>query len=171
MNQLLDWISKLLGSWKPWIVVPPWDIGVRVRLGKTAVSLAPGAHWRIPFVDELVLVNTRLRITSCPSVTINAGEGKSRVLSACVGYCIEDPLLAMMRFDPSSTAIDGVVMSALSDGATAKEALVLVRAFFAGTGVRIDFLTYTDDVIAQPIRLLNNHYGINTVRSETADRY
>jgi len=171
MNQLLDWLSKLLGSWKPWVVIPPWDIGVRVRVGKTAVRLLPGPHLRIPFIDEVMLVNTRLRITSCPAVTITADEGKSRVLSATIGYCIDDPLLAMMRFDPPQTAIDAVAMSALSKGSTADEALDLLRKFFDGTGVRIEVLTYSDDVVAMPIRLLNNHYGINTPRNEAVDRY
>lgn len=50
MQQFIAWLSGVLNSWKFWIVIAPWEVGVRIRLGRKAVALGPGLHLRIPWV-------------------------------------------------------------------------------------------------------------------------
>lgn len=99
MNQLIEWLSRGFSSWKFWVVVAPWEVGIRVRLGRISRSLRPGPHLRIPFLDDITLVNTRLRIGTAPSVTL-AGkvDGKVRVVTPVVGYRIHDPNAAIQRY-------------------------------------------------------------------------
>ena len=98
MNNVLEWLSRLISQWKFWVIVPAWDIGVRTRLGKSVKQLVPGAHLRVPLLDQVVLVNTRLRVTSTPCVTLRGSRPSTAVVkSASVGYRIVDPVRAVMR--------------------------------------------------------------------------
>ena len=156
MNELLHWLSQIFSSWKCWIVIAPWEVGVRVRLGRNATALAPGPHWRIPFLDEVTLVNTRMRISSTPPITIPGSDGKARVVAANVGYLVTDPLLAMLRFtDPLAAVLS------IATAEPAVECEARVRERFEGTGVVVEFLRFVEDVEIPALRLLQNGYSVS----------
>ncbi len=160
MNELFRWLSELVGSWKPWVVIPPWDLGVRVRLGRTAVALRAGIYLRIPFLDEVTLVNTRMRIAPTPPVTLAAGD-KVRVVSANVGFRVEDPLLAMLRFTDPVSAVLSMAQSETATGKPPVECEARMRERFAGSGIAIEFFSFTEDVEIPGIRLLQNSWGVS----------
>lgn len=161
MNQLLEWLSRLFSSWKFWIVVPPWDIGVRVRLGKVAASLSPGPHLRIPMLDEIVLINTRLRITSAPSITMpGTRSGMARVVAATAGFFVSDPVVAMSKY----AYPDGAVAAYLATEAARCQTVercqeAMIKAFDDG-GIKIAFVRYTEDVEVKTLRLLQGGGGV-----------
>lgn len=72
-----EWFRSTLESAKFWFMVNPWERAVRVRAGRWSKQIEPGAYFRIPFVDTVTLINTRLRITSTPSITITTMDGKT----------------------------------------------------------------------------------------------
>lgn len=161
MNQFIEWLSRLFSSWKFWIVVPPWEVGVRVRLGKVAAALQPGLHFRIPGLDEIVLVNTRLRIEGTPTVTIKGAHvNKARVVSAQVGYAIKDPVKALLKFTYPGPAIQGMAQSKIAAGDGADAVLAALRAEMEPHGVAIDFVYFTEDVEVRTYRLLNGGGGV-----------
>lgn len=161
MNQFLEWLSRIFGSWKPWVVVPPWDIGVRVRLGKTAGALRPGPHFRIPFLDEIVLVNTRLRIESTPMVTLpGRGPNTARCVSAVVGFRIEDPLKAMLRYNQPGAALLAVVQAALCKNGNEDACLSAVRAISEGAGIVTEFVYFSENVEVRTYRLIQGGGGL-----------
>jgi regulator of protease activity HflC (stomatin/prohibitin superfamily) len=161
VNQLLEWISRLFGSWKFWVVIAPWDIGIRVRLGKKAARLDPGPHWRIPFFDEVTLVNTRLRISGTPPITIQGENGKCRTITLSVGFFIRDPLLAVMQFDYPATAVQGYAQAQAARLVPEEECMDELQAVFETAGVEIAFVRYVEDVEAQTIRLLQNSWSVH----------
>jgi regulator of protease activity HflC (stomatin/prohibitin superfamily) len=162
MPQFFEWISRIFGSWKFWIVVPPWDQGVRVRLGKNATRLGPGFHLRVPFVDDVTLVNTRLRIHSTPQVTLQNGSATTaKVICALVGYRIDDPLLAMQRFEKPSIAVIGLAQAKIVAGMSDEENLLSLRDEFAESGIAVEFVRYTDNVAVRTFRLLQTSWGIS----------
>jgi hypothetical protein len=161
MNQLLEWLSRIFSSWKFWVVVPPWDIAVRVRLGRRAVALRPGPHFRIPWFDEISMVNTRLRIETTPSVTIGNGQpGKARVVTAAIGFRIEDPILAMMAYTVPGTAIVAYAQALMSANRDAAECLAALRSEFGPSGITLSFLNFVENVEVRTFRLLM-HAGSN----------
>jgi len=162
VNQLFEWLSKFVSSWKFWIVVPPWDIGVRVRLGKNATALAPGPHLRIPFVDQMMLVNTRLRVASTPPVTLGGSNGKSRVVSAVVGYRVKSPLVSLLHFEHPDIAVQAYVQAELAKLTSALECQEAMTKEFERAGIEIEFVRYAEDVEVQTIRLLQNSWGITS---------
>lgn len=160
MDRVFAWLSQTLGAWKFWLVVPPWDAGVRIRLGKRAVALPPGLHLRIPFVDDVVLVNTRARFATPPPVTLTDGD-RCRMVSILVGFSILDPLAAMMTFENPRQAVSAFAQAEAAGGTSEANALLALRTRFA-PAIEIQFVRYTEDVRAQAIRLMQNQWGIAT---------
>ena len=162
MTQFLEWLANVFSSWKPWIVVPPWDVGVRVRLGKKAAALAPGLHFRVPLLDEVILVNTRLRVVTVPPVTVAGSPGKCRTIMATVGFYVRDPLAAMMRFDQPTVAIQARAQSELARCGGADACLEALIGYFSEFGIDVDFLRYVEDVEVLAVRVLNASWGVSS---------
>lgn len=157
MDPFFAWLSRILDSWKCWVVIAPWEIGVRVRLGKNAVALKPGSHLRIPFIDVITLVNTRMRIDGTPPITVHGASAHcTRYISATVGYYVSDPLKAMLKFGlPYAVVVSKAQgeIAATRDEAQATQAL---RAYFdAASGITIDFIKFVEDVEVRTYRLIN----------------
>ena len=163
MNQLLEWLSRLLGSWKFWVVVPPWDIGVRVRLGKKATALAPGIHFRIPFIDDVVLINTRLRICTTPPVTVQPAHADyPRILTASIGYNVQNPLIAMLRFEHPHIAVAAYAQTEIAKLTSIEECRESLINFFTEHGINIEWVRFIEDVEVQTIRLLQDSWRLQS---------
>lgn len=157
MQEFLAWLSRILDSWKFWIVIAPWEIGVRVRLGKSAAQLTPGTHLRIPFIDVITLVNTRLRIDGTPPITVSGvGDSRTRYISATVGYRVSDPLKAMMQFGLPYAAVVSKTQADIAMYRDEQQALLSLQKFFnADSGISIDFVRFVEDVEVRTYRLIN----------------
>lgn len=155
MNQFFEWISKGVSSLRCWIVIPPWEAAIRVRLGKNAKALQPGLHLRLPFIDVIMLVNTRLRVTTAPP-TSTTHDNRTRVTRVTVGYCVHDPLRAIKCFTHPDVVVKAQAQ-ALAKG-TEEECLRGLREAFDNTGVRIEFARYVDDVHVPGLRIIQNQW-------------
>jgi hypothetical protein len=156
MNEFLAWISKILDSWKFWIVIPPWDVGVRIRFGKNATGLKPGIHFRIPFIDNITLVNTRLRIETTPPVNIDRANNKTRYISATIGYIVSDPLKSMMKFGRPETVVISKTQSEIATHKEENKVIKVLKEYFNNdSGIEIDFVKFIDDVEVKTYRLIN----------------
>ncbi len=157
MQEFLAWLSRILDSWKFWIVIAPWEIGVRIRLGKNAVSLKPGLHWRIPFLDAITLVNTRLRLDATPPVTIPSDKkNHTRYISGMVGYFVSDPLKAMLHFGRPDSAIVCKAQSEIAKMGDEAAVLNELRTYFGPeSGITIDFVKFVENVEVRTYRLIN----------------
>lgn len=163
MNSVLEYISRLLSQWKFWVIVPAWDIGIRTRLGKAVTKLEPGPHLRIPLLDEIVLVNTRQRVTSTPCVTLQGSRpGYSRVRSATISYRIVDPVRAVMHYSAMDSTIYCIVQAALAGQSEIGVIEDTLRKEMGGKGIEVDFLRLVEDVEVRTIRLLNENWRPGT---------
>ncbi len=82
-----DYLCKVF-TW--WVIVLPWEQGLRIRFGKTIKLLSAGVHFRIPFFDAIYIQTTRLRIVSLPLQTLTTLDGKTITILASIGYSITD---------------------------------------------------------------------------------
>jgi regulator of protease activity HflC (stomatin/prohibitin superfamily) len=170
MPPLLEWLSSLLSQWKAWIVVPPWDVGLRVRLGKNAVALGPGIHFRIPFIDDITLINTRMRIVGTPPVTIDGEGNRVRMIKASVGMRIVDPLKAMMQFSDPHSVLQSRAQALLADEPTAQACRDQLRQIFEPYGIEIDFVSFVENVHARALRLMQEQWGPQSSELATANQ-
>ena len=83
-----------------WVVVAPWEQGLRVRLGKTAKALHPGWHFKIPFFDRVYVQSVRSRTMSRQNATATTKDGKSVVFSLAIHFAVAD---IKQLFDSLST--------------------------------------------------------------------
>jgi len=90
----MTWFTQLFQAFaKPfrwWVIVAPWERGVRVRMGKTATELCPGPHLRIPFLDRIYVQTVRLRTISTSHLTLTARSDVNIILSYSVNFAIKD---------------------------------------------------------------------------------
>lgn len=73
-----------------WVVVAPWEKGIRVRRGKDMAVLDPGIHLRIPLLDRVYVHAVRLRISDASNQTMSTKDGKSLTLSVAIEWSIGD---------------------------------------------------------------------------------
>lgn len=90
---MVTWLSQIFGFFREfqcWIVIAPWEQGLRVRLGKVAAVLEAGPHLRIPFFDRILVQSVRQRTISQDGQTITTRDGKTLTLDLLVTYSIKD---------------------------------------------------------------------------------
>lgn len=112
IKETLDYLSKLF-QW--WVIIQPWEQGIRTRFGKNAIILLKGTHFRIPFFDTIYIQTTRLRVVSMPLQTVTTKDKQTITLCSAIGYSITDiHKLFNSLFHPEST-ISNMVLSEVSE--------------------------------------------------------
>ncbi len=89
----MEWLNSILGSFKGlqfWIVIAPWEQGLRVRLGKTGAVLRPGLHFRLPWLDRIFVKPTRARTIANTGQTLTTKDGHTLTVAIAVTYSIVD---------------------------------------------------------------------------------
>jgi regulator of protease activity HflC (stomatin/prohibitin superfamily) len=179
VNSLFESLINVLQRIKIWTTIQPWQRGVRVRLGKHTQLLEPGLHFRIPLLDTVATVNTRLRIAAFPSQTITASDGRPVTIAGNVGFRIDDPFKVLMALShpeascsayAQAAAARWVASRAVADVTVSEfevQALDDVRA--AIPGVVFEFVTVTDFACVKTIRLLQEEWRPNTGYSDLGD--
>ena len=173
MNQLFQWLADLFQGARIWTTVLPWERGLRVRLGRWSRLLEPGLHWRIPFLDTVRLINTRLRIASVNCVTVTTRDGKTVTAAATVGFRITDPLKALLTIQQPEDAAAALAQASIAayliprkyDALAIEEMENEVLATLRGSGLdgmAFEFVRVVDFAIVRTIRLLQEQWRPNT---------
>ncbi len=176
MTSFFEWLLNWLKEFKPVVVVMPWDRGVRVRAGKHTKILEPGWHLRIPILDVIIPVNTKLQWSSFPSQSLTTSDGKTITIAGNIGFRITDPLEVMMNLQQPSYSLAAFVQSIISsyipvrsaeeiDKEEAEETATRELKEFA-KGIEIEVVTIADWMYARPIRLIQESW-----RPETKPAY
>lgn len=85
-------IVVLLGL-NSYFVVGLGQQAVLVRAGAVqSASYDPGIHWRLPFVDQVALIDTRDQVSSLADVTLNKGNEAARVGAYVIWQVTDAPL-------------------------------------------------------------------------------
>jgi len=90
----MEWLTTIFRSFSKifqwWVVVAPWERALRVRLGKIAADLAPGIHFRIPFLDRILLQSIRLRTVWDSAHTVSSRDGHTLTVGVAIDFAIVD---------------------------------------------------------------------------------
>lgn len=173
MNELVQWIVNLLQGARFWQVVLPWERAVRVRFGKRTKLWDAGFHWRIPYFDEIRVVNTRLRIASVPAQTVATRDGRALVVDVSVAFRITDPLAAMLRLQKPEDSCAGFAQVAVANYLKSRSYADIVLedferqvanevAVLAGAGVEFDYVRVVEFAPIRTIRLIQDTWRPHT---------
>jgi regulator of protease activity HflC (stomatin/prohibitin superfamily) len=74
MNWVKDLFTYLSDFLKWWVIVLPWQEGIRIRLGNHETHLKKGIYLKIPFMHDVRVQDVRLRYDQIPIMTIGTKD-------------------------------------------------------------------------------------------------
>lgn len=168
----MEWLTTLFRAFaKPfqwWVVVGPWEQGLRIRLGKTAANLAPGIHFRIPFLDRVHVQSVRLRTIWTMGQTFTTRDSHPITVAIAVDFAITDlPKMFNSLAAPDKTLIyrasaaigafiSTIDRQSLSIAAIERDATDALISFGCGLGqIRVRLTTFA---YARAHRIIMNEY-------------
>lgn len=184
MSTFFQWLIDILRDVKFWFVVNPWEKGVRVRLGKYATILDAGFHWKFPVLDEVFMVNTRLRLGPSSTQTISAKDGQVITIGIQLGFSITEPLMALSTYLHPENSLAVLVHNHVAEyimdhtvealDITELEAYVVngLKDSDPNDGMTVEFIKVTNLIISSPalsLRLIHDDI-VNDYSSDVNDR-
>lgn len=115
MYQIKEFFEYILNGVKIWIIINPWQTGIRVRNGKKIKRLSQGIHFRIPYFDSVFVQENRLRVVSLPIQTLTSKDVKTVTVNGAVGYVISDIEKLYNTLYHPETTISNMAMSEAAD--------------------------------------------------------
>lgn len=121
MKELLEFLQQFLHLFKFWEVIPYYERGVRLRLGRwNDKELGHGFHWKMPFgIDEILTLMIKPNVMSLDPQTITTKDDKCIVVQAIIKYEIKDAAKALLEVDNEKAAVDdmtqGIIRGILMD--------------------------------------------------------
>lgn len=166
MSGFFQWLMDCIRQFKFFAVVLPWERAIRVRLGNRVQMWEPGWHVRLPFIDSVSLLNTRLRISGAGPQTISTKDGKILTLSMAIGFSIVDPLAAMLRMQNPEVSVAAIASSVASEVVSRTTLAELtpsaieehvLEALAKEPGYSFEFVRVSDYAFARTFRLLSEN--------------
>lgn len=106
LDKLIDFIAQFIHLFKFWVVMHPYEAGVRLRLGKFHAVLDCGFHWMFPFGIDTQLSEHIVPTThSLGDESTTSKDGKSVGFHAVVTYKVRDIQKAMLEVDDVNHAV------------------------------------------------------------------
>lgn len=97
-DKLVDIFLSVIGLFKFWVVMDPFEQGVLLRLGKFKRVIDNGFHWVIPFdIDRIVTEHVVPSTHSLGYESILSKDGKQVTFHAIVTFRIKDIQKALLE--------------------------------------------------------------------------
>ena len=175
LRQILEIISRIV-TW--WVVVPPWQRALRLRLGTHQTELGAGVHLKIPYIHQVYMQSTRLLIVDTPNQTVTTADGRVVTLSAVVGYRIVDIKQVFNSIQSPKDSVNSLAMGAISTYITSRgsaecsipeiEANLVTQLDTKDWGLTFDLIKITDFAFVKTYRFITNE-GSNNFWSGSVD--
>lgn len=166
LDKLLDILLQFGTLVAPFAVVKVYEHGVVLRVGRCHRVLEPGFHWKWPFAEDVVDINTVVTTMRLPPQTLTTKDDVSVVVSAIVKYQIVDPtrylseiwdagdVLGDTTMGAVRQAIGGMNYKDLMAESPEKQVIQIVRNEVNQYGFKIFRITFTDLAKVRSYRLI-----------------
>ncbi len=109
-------ILKIIGRVFIWLfIIEPWEMSIRVRLGKRTDVMGPGFHLRIPFIDTVYTQHIRVRAVGIASQTVSTSDGHTVTFAGSLRYKVGDILSMYQNVHSPRDTINQVVRGLVTD--------------------------------------------------------
>lgn len=166
MNQAKEFIEYILNAIKIWVIVQPWEKGLRVRAGKYLTKLRGGIYFRIPYIDSIYVQSVRLRVVSLNMQTLTSKDLKTVTLNSSIGYSISDVSKLYDTMHHPETTLSNMAMSEIADfvfkhdveeiNPRMIEDAVVSRLNAGNWGITIEYFRLTNFAIVRTYRLIQD---------------
>lgn len=171
MNQVKDFFEYIFNAIKIWIIVQPWQTGIRVRNGKTIKKLIGGIYFRLPYFDSVFIQENRLRVTEMPMQTLTSKDIKTITLNSSFGYSISDiQKLYETLYHPEKT-LQNIAMSEVANfiwnnelysiTPESLENAVLQKLKADDYGINFEYFRITNFAVVRTYRLIQDQSWIS----------
>lgn len=89
MQELLHFLLDQFWELCPLFRVEEWELGMLVRGGKILRELAPGIHWKVPYLDEIKTHTSAEVVIDLATAAVETSDGIPFAVSANIAYCME----------------------------------------------------------------------------------
>ncbi len=170
LEKLIDVLIEIYDSLKPFVVIPEYDKGIRLRLGKSKGVLEPGFHWKIPFADDILTHMVKTTTINLSEQTITTKDWKSIVVKAVIKYEVKDIEKLMLEVnDPVSAISDmakGIIRNEFiqrpweecNNGTVSTEITKEIKKESLKWGILVKEVTLTDLGEMRSFRLFNSTF-------------
>lgn len=86
-KQFFEQMQKLF-IW--WVIINPWEMGVKSRAGRKAQLLYNGCHFRIPYFDTIMVQPVRERVVNLSPQVCTTKDKRVVTVALNIGYKITD---------------------------------------------------------------------------------
>lgn len=166
MNQVKEFLEYILNAIKIWIIVQPWQTGIRVRSGRKIKLLHGGIYFRLPYFDSVYVQENRLRVAAMPVQTLTSKDMKTVTINGAVGYVITDiQKLYTTLFQPETT-IANMTMSEVAEFVfknnieritpVAIENAVISKLNSGDYGLKFEYFRITNFAVVRTFRLIQD---------------
>lgn len=122
---MLDWLANLISqTWEAFTVfkiIPEYQKGICLRLGKFHKTLNPGFHWKLPFFDEIYETTVVVDTVSLGNQSLITADEVNVSVSTMLRYTVTNVKKYLLNMvEQQSTLVDigsGVVKSIIRDHA------------------------------------------------------
>lgn len=171
MNQVKDFLEYIFNAVKVWIIVQPWQTGIRVRNGKHIKKLNGGIYFRLPYLDSIFIQENRLRVASMPIQTLTSKDIKTITISGAVGYSIIDIEKLYKTLYHPETTISNITMSEVADfifknnvdtiNPNTIEKAVIEKLNKDDFGLRFEYFRITNFAVVRTFRLIQDQSWVS----------
>jgi regulator of protease activity HflC (stomatin/prohibitin superfamily) len=114
-DRLIDVVIIIWEHLTPLMVIPEYDKGVRLRLGRYHSTLGPGPHWKIPFVDEIITSMVVPTTLNLDEQSVTTKDNKSIVVRCIIKYEVADVKKLLLEVGSASDALADMVQGIIRD--------------------------------------------------------
>jgi regulator of protease activity HflC (stomatin/prohibitin superfamily) len=173
-DKLIDFIINQINNIIPCYIVYEYMNGVRFRFGKLHGTLAPGLHFKIPYVDTMMRDNTVDTTMLLPAQSVITKDGKELIVKGSIGYKIFDVAKFFCNvYDTRSALSDRtcVIIRAVISECTFEQVkdvnidavfLKLAKKAVKDYGIEVQYVSLIDITNSRSYRLFNENIPLTT---------
>jgi len=169
-EKLIDVLLEFLDNIIPFVVIPAYDQGVRLRFGLNKGKLEPGFHWKIPFADNILSHMVKTTTINLSEQTVTTKDWKSVVVKGVIKYEVKDVEILLLEVNDPIDAISdmakGIIRTAFTErnwedcnnGSVSTEITQKIKRESAKWGISVKEVTLTDLGEMKSFRLFNSSF-------------
>jgi hypothetical protein len=177
LNQVQQFFEYIFNAVKVFVIIQPWQTGLRVRNGRKIKKLNKGIYFRIPYFDSVFIQETRLRVGEVPIQTLTSKDLQTLTISSSFGYSVEDiETLYNTLYHPEET-LQNIAMSEVANFVFTNnikditpdniEKSVLDKFKEMGYGLNFEYFKIANFAVVKTFRLIQDQsYGYSRLDME-----
>lgn len=115
IDKLVDFLLNVLGLFKFFYTLNPYQMGVLLRLGKFKKVISPGFGFCYPFgIDQILAENVVLETINVGPQSLTTKDGIGIVVSSIITFKIEDVKTFLLEVEGRNNAIEDCSYGAIS---------------------------------------------------------